>query len=230
MKTIGLIGGMSWESTAVYYRLINEMVRAKLGGLHSAQIAMWSVDFAPIAGMQAKGAWDAAGDALADAGEALERAGADCLLICTNTMHIVADKVRAGVDIPLLHIADATASAIKEAGVKKPLLLATRFTMEGEFYRGYLRDNHGVEIVVAGPQERTCIHDIIYDELCQGVVSPASRGTYQEIIANAVKDGADSVIFGCTEVGLLLSQEDVPVPVFDSTLLHAEAAVQFALG
>lgn len=229
MKTIGLIGGMSWESTAVYYQLINNLVRERRGGLHSAKIVMWSVDFAPIAEMQSRGAWDAAGETLADTGRALERAGAECLLICTNTMHIIAERVRNGVGIPLLHIADATAAAITEKHATNPLLLATRFTMEGDFYRGYLRDKHGIATLVPGPEDRTRVHDIIYDELCRGIINSGSREVYQGIIEEAVKDGADSVIFGCTEVGLLLSQQDVPVPVFDTTALHVEEAVRFAL-
>lgn len=229
MKTIGLIGGMSWESTTVYYRLLNQMARTRLGGLHSAKLLLWSFDFAEIEALQAKGDWDGATRAMIDAACALERGGADCMVICTNTMHKMADAVQQAVTKPLIHIADATASAIKAANSTRPLLLATRYTMEQDFYKGHLRDFHGVEAVVPDEADRTVIHDIIYNELCQGIVSPDSKKAYLEIIERERRNGADGVIFGCTEVGLLVGQRDFDLPAFDTTELHARAALDFAL-
>ncbi|MCG8443176.1 MAG: aspartate/glutamate racemase family protein [Caulobacterales bacterium] len=230
MKTIGLIGGMSWESTAVYYRLLNEMARERLGGLHLAELVMWSFDFARIEALQAAGDWAAATDAMTAAARSVERAGADCVVICTNTMHKMADAVQEAVAIPLLHIADATGEAITQAGRARPLLLATRYTMEQDFYTGRLQARHGLSAMTPGAAGRTIVHDVIYDELCQGVVSPASKARYLDVIAEARADGADSVILGCTEVGLLIGPEDVAAPVFDTTRLHAKAAIDFALG
>ena len=229
MKTIGLLGGMSWESTATYYRLLNQMTRERLGGLHSAEILLHSFDFAPIAALQARADWEAAAARLVEAAAGLERIGADCLLIGTNTMHICAEQVEAALSIPLFHIADVTAAAIKARGCKSPLLLATRFTMEQDFYRGRLKDRYGIEVRVPEDTERNDVHRIIYDELCQGVVSPTSKSRYLRIIDNARKQGADGVIFGCTEVGLLISPGDLDLPAFNSTELHARAAVDFAL-
>jgi len=227
MKTIGLIGGMSWESTAIYYRLLNQMARERLGGLHSAQILLWSFDFAEIETLQAAGDWAAASEAMVAAARRLERGGADGLVICSNTMHKMAGEVQAAVGIPLIHIGDATAGAIREAGARKPLLLATRYTMEQDFYKGYLRARHEINAAVPDEAGRTVVHDIIFNELCQGIIKPESKQVYLEVIARA--DGIDGVIFGCTEVGLLLSPEDLDLPAFDTTLLHARAALDFAL-
>jgi aspartate racemase len=229
MTTIGLIGGMSWESTAVYYRQLNEGVRARRGGLHSADILLHSLDFAPVAEMQAAGDWDAAGRLLAESARRLQRAGAGCLLLCTNTMHKLADQITAATRIPFLHLGDVTAQAVTRTPSRRPLLLATRFTMEQRFYRDRLLA-HGVDAVVPGEAERAEIHRIIYEELCRGRIEPASKARYCEIIAAAVAgQGADGVILGCTEIGLLISQRDVAVPVFDTTALHVAAALDFAL-
>lgn len=228
MKTIGLIGGMSWESTVVYYQLLNRLTREQQGGLHSAQLLLWSFDFAEIEKLQASDNWAAATDAMTDAAQALQRGGAECIVICTNTMHKMADEVAAAVDIPLIHIADATATAIKATEVSRPLLLATRYTMEQDFYKGHLLSKHGIEVMIPNQHDRTIVHDIIYDELCQGVVKPESKALYQSVVQRAIDAGADSVILGCTEVGLLLSEQDLPVDVFDTTELHAQAALKFA--
>lgn len=229
MKTIGLIGGMSWESTIVYYQLLNRMARERLGGLHSAELVMWSFDFAEIEALQAAGDWDAATERMVAAARNVERAGAACLLICTNTMHKMADAVQAAVDIPLIHIADATAAAIKTAGASRPLLLATRYTMEQDFYKGRLSDRHDIAAMIPDDDDRTLVHDVIYDELCQGVISPASKQRYLEVVGRGEAAGADGVIFGCTEVGLLIRPEDLTLPAFDTTELHARAALDFAL-
>lgn len=229
MKTIGLIGGMSWESTALYYQMLNRMARERLGGLRSAEILMWSFDFAEIEALQAKGAWDEATDAMIAAARRLERGGAACLVICTNTMHKTAGAVADATSIPLLHIADATAAAVRAAGARRPLLLATRYTMEQDFYLGRLRQSHDVAAVTPDADGRAIVHRVIYDELCQGVIAPASKAQYLDIIAAAQAEGADGVILGCTEVGLLIGAEDVSLPVFDSTALHAKAALDFAL-
>lgn len=228
MRMIGLIGGMSWESTAIYYRRINEQARTRLGGLHSAEIVMRSVDFAHVVALQTTGEWKEAGELLGQIGKNLQGAGAECLLICTNTMHKLADDVTRHVDIPLLHIVDVTAVALAAAGRKKPLLLATRYTMEQAFYVGRLRDLHDIEPIVPNAEDRCVVHDIIFDDLCRGVVDPSARKAYREIIARGAAAGADSVILGCTEIGLLIGQQDVDLPVFDSTMLHADAAVDFA--
>ena len=229
MKTIGLIGGMSWESTAIYYQMLNRLARTRLGGLHSAELLLWSFDFADIEALQAAGDWPAATDAMIGAAHKLERGGADCLIICTNTMHKMAPEVQQAVDIPLLHIADATAAAIKTAGAKKPLLLATGYTMEQDFYKGRLLDKHGIEVAIPNAVDRTIVHDVIYNELCQGQIFAASKDKYLEIISREKAKGADGVIFGCTEVGMLIAAEDVDIPAFDTTSLHAEAAIDFAL-
>ncbi len=229
MKTIGLIGGMSWESTVIYYQLLNRMAREALGGLHSAQLLMWSFDFGEIEALQAAGDWDRATTRMTEAARNIEKGGADCVLICTNTMHKMAEEVQDAVDIPLIHIADTTATALKAAKVQHPLLLATRYTMEQDFYKGRLAGKHGITAQVPGDEDRTLVHDVIYDELCRGIVSPASKAGYLEVVERARQSGADSVIFGCTEVGLLVSPEDFDIPAFDTTELHARAAIEFAL-
>ncbi len=227
MTTIGLIGGMSWESTAVYYRLLNEGARARHGGLCSADIMLHSLDFSPIAEMQAKGDWDAAGDVLADSARRLERAGAGCILLCTNTMHKLADRITSVTSLPFLHLADVTAKAVRASPSRRPLLLATRFTMEQDFYRGRLKA-FGIEAMVPGEAERGEVHRIIYEELCRGVVAPESKTRYLDIIAGAVEHGADGVILGCTEIGLLIGQGDLAISAFDTTALHVEAALDFS--
>lgn len=229
MKTIGLIGGMSWESTVPYYRQINELVKQRLGGLHSARIVLYSVDFHDIERLQQGGRWDEAGDLLALAARALESAGADFLVLCTNTMHKVAAAIEAAVRIPLLHIADATAAEIRGAGLRRVGLLATRFTMEQEFYRGRLEQEHAIEVIVPEASDRDLVHRVIYDELCLGAIRADSREHYRQIIARLVDQGAEGIIFGCTEIGLLVSAADAPVPVFDTTAIHAARAVTFAL-
>jgi len=229
MKTIGLIGGMSWESTLAYYRRINEGVKQRLGGLHSARLVLHSVDFDDIERLQRAGRWDDAGAHLADLARSLERAGAEFLVLCTNTMHRCAPAIEAAVRIPLLHIADATAAAIRRAGLQAPALLGTAFTMEQEFYRGRLEQRHGLRVLVPDPAQRDLVHRVIYDELCLGVIRDAARVSYRDIIAGLVARGCDCVIFGCTEIGLLVGASDAAVPVFDTTAIHADAAVAQAL-
>ncbi|EGJ76396.1 putative aspartate racemase [Streptomyces sp. Tu6071] len=224
MKTIGLIGGMSWESTAEYYRLLNEGVRERLGGLHSAKCVLYSVDFAEIERLQVAGLWEDAGQVLADAARSLRAAGADLLLICTNTMHKVAGQVEAAVDVPLLHLADATASAVRTAGLRRVGLLGTAFTMEQDFYRDRVA-GHGLEVLVPGADDRALVHRVIYEELCLGIIREESRAAYGEVIGRLVAAGAEGVILGCTEIELLVSAEHSPVPVFPTTRLHAAAAV-----
>ena len=227
MATIGLIGGMSWESTAVYYRLLNEGVRMRQGGLHSADVLMHSVDFSPIAEMQAAGDWAAAGAAMANSARRLESGGASCLVLATNTMHKLADHIIQATNLPFLHLADVTAKAIRRTQSRRPLLLATRFTMEQRFYRDRLAA-FGVEALVPDEAERTDVHRIIYEELCRGRIEPASKARYREIVGRAIREeGADGVILGCTEITLLLSQSDFEIPVFDTTALHVEAALDF---
>ncbi|MBK9608569.1 MAG: aspartate/glutamate racemase family protein [Betaproteobacteria bacterium] len=229
MKVIGLIGGMSWESTVPYYRQINETIRERLGGLHSAKIILYSVDFHEVERMQHAGDWQAAGDLLAGAARTLETAGADFLVLCTNTMHNVADRIESAVAIPLFHIVDPTAAAIKRAGHATVGLLGTQFTMEQAFYRNRLRERHGLEVLVPGPAERALVHRIIYDELCQGVVLPESRATYRRVMADLAAQGAQAIILGCTEISLLVGQQDAGVPLFDTTAIHAHAAANEAL-
>lgn len=231
MKTIGLIGGMSWESTAIYYRLMNEMVRERLGGVHSARLLLWSFDFADIAERQHADDWAGATAMMVDAARKLEIGGAEALVICTNTMHKMADEVQAAVNIPLIHIADATAEAMKQAGVSKPILLATRFTMEQDFYRSRLNDRHGIKAVVPDASGRGTVHRIIYDELVRGIVKDASKDAYLGEVARIREtNDVDGLIMGCTEITMLIGQSDFDVPVFDTTALHAKAAVDFALG
>ncbi len=230
MKTLGLIGGMSWESTAVYYRLINEQVRERLGGLHSARMVVYSVDFAELEILQASNDWVKVGELLADAARSLEGAGADVLLLCTNTMHKVSAAIESATTLPLLHIADATAEAIQKAGLERVGLLGTRFTMEQDFYRGRLRNQHGIDVLVPDEGARADVHRIIYEELCLGQVRPASRDVYGRVIADLVQRGAQGIVLGCTEIGLLVDEDLSPAPMFDTTVLHAKAAVDFALG
>ncbi|MFC5592308.1 aspartate/glutamate racemase family protein [Lysobacter niastensis] len=229
MKTIGLIGGMSWESTVPYYRDINLAVKERLGGLHSARLILYSVDFHDIERLQHAGRWDEAGDMLADAAASLAAAGADFLVVCTNTMHKVAGAIEAAVNIPLLHIADPTAEAITQAGFRRVGLLGTRFTMEQDFYRSRLESTHGIEVLVPPQDDRDDVHRIIYDELCQGVIAEPSREIYRGVIARLVERGAEAVILGCTEIGLLVGESDSPVPLFDTTRLHARSAALHAL-
>lgn len=230
MHTIGLLGGMSWESTAVYYRRINEQVRERLGGLHSAEVLMRSVNFEGIVALQKADAWDEAAAALVALARDLEKAGAACIVICTNTMHKLADTVQRGISIPLLHIADATADAVKKADMRRPLLLATRYTMEQDFYLSHLRKVHGIDLMVPNAEDRTTIHDTIFNELCCGTVRETSRNRFIDIINRGHANGADCVILGCTEIGLLIGPEHLDLPMFDSTLIHADAAVRFSLG
>jgi aspartate racemase len=229
MKLIGLIGGMSWESTVPYYRLINQAVKARLGGLHSARLILFSVDFHDIERLQHVGDWQAAGEVLAGAAGALEAAGADFLILCTNTMHKVAPAIQAAVRIGFIHIADPTASQIKQAGFSKVALLGTRFTMEEDFYRDRLTRQHGLEVVIPGPADRALIHRVIYEELCLGQINPASRLEFRRIIAQMVAQGAQAVILGCTEISLLVTAQDSQVPLLDTTSIHAQAAVDLAL-
>jgi aspartate racemase len=229
MKTLGLIGGMSAESTLVYYREMNRLVRGRLGGLHSARLILWSVDFAPIAELQAKDDWTATGEILADAARRLAGAGAEAVLICANTMHINAPDVRAAVGVPLIHIADATATALRARGVTRPLLLATRYTMEKAFYRDRMAEL-GLPCAIPEAADRDRLQAIIFDELCQGVVTGASKAAVLEIIDKGRAGGCDSVIFGCTEIGLLLDPAELNLPAVDTAVVHCEAAVDFALG
>ncbi|MFD1952541.1 aspartate/glutamate racemase family protein [Sphingomonas arantia] len=229
MKTIGLIGGMSWESSAHYYRILNERVRARLGGTHSARCLMLSVDFAEVEAAQHRGDWPALAEMMAGAARGLERGGADFVVLCTNTMHRVAGAIEAAVAIPLLHIADPTAAAILAAGYTRVGLIGTAFTMEQAFYRERL-EAQGLAVLVPGAADRAVVHDVIYRELVVGVVSDASRDAYREVIARLVADGAEAVVLGCTEIMLLVGAGDSAVPLFDTTELHARAAVELALG
>jgi aspartate racemase len=229
MKRIGLLGGMSWESSAVYYRMINEIVRDRLGGLHSADCVLRSVDFAEIEQLQRAGAWAQAGERLADEAAALVAGGAELLVLCTNTMHKVAGAISDAIAIPLVHIADATAEAVRSQGISRVGLLATAYTMEQDFYVGRLRDRHGLEVLVPNEQDRRTVHRVIYDELCVGVVREGSRNEYRRIMQRLSGTGAEAILFGCTEIDLLVGPDDSPVPVFDTTRLHAERAVELAL-
>lgn len=229
MRTLGLLAGMSWESTIPYYRIINERVRDARGGLHSAQLLMYSVDFAGIARLQADGDWDEAGRQLAEAASALQRAGAQGIVICTNTMHKVATQIEAGCGLPLLHVADATAACICAAGLQRIGLLGTRFTMEQDFYRARLA-GHGLDVLVPEAAQRDEVHRIIYDELCRGQIREESRDFFRQVMADLVLRGAQGIILGCTEIGLLVADRDTTVPTFDTTRIHAEAAADWALG
>lgn len=229
MKTIGLIGGMSWESTIPYYRQINETIKQRLGGLHSAKIALYSVDFQEVEALQHAGQWEQAGLLLADVAQRLEAAGAEGLVLCTNTMHKVASAIENATRIPLLHIADPTAEAIKRAGVSTVGLLGTRFTMEQDFYRARLEDKHGLTVLTPNTQDRDTVHRIIYDELCLGRIDADSRAAYIEIIKRLVENGAEAVILGCTEISLLIEPQHVNIPLFDTTQLHAVHAAEWML-
>ena len=230
MKTLGLIGGMSWESTVPYYRLINEGVKQRLGGLHSARLVLYSVDFAEVERLQRTGDWVAAGVLLAQAAEKLEGAGAEALVLCTNTMHKVANAIESAVQIPLLHIADPTAMQIRQAGLSKVGLLGTRFTIEQPFYKDRLVQRHGLQVLVPSAADREMVHRVIYEELCLGQVRTSSRAQYQRVMADLVAQGAQAIILGCTEISLLIGAEDAPVPLFDTTAIHAQSAVAWALG
>ena len=229
MRVFGVLGGMSWESTQGYYRALNEGVKAALGGFHSAKIVMVSVDFAEIEALQQQGDWHAAGELLASAAQSVERAGADCLLIATNTMHKVAPAIEQAVTIPLLHIADATAEQLTADGITRVGLLGTRFTMEQDFYIGRLEKQFGIEVVVPDQSERDTIHRVIFDELCQGRIKDVSRQRYLAIIDSLHAHGAQAVILGCTEIAMLVGQRDTKVPLYDTTALHAQRAVAWAL-
>jgi aspartate racemase len=229
MKTIGLIGGMSWESSAEYYRLINTLIKERLGGFHSARCVLVSVDFAEVETLQRENRWAESAQLLSTAALNLERAGADVVLLCTNTMHKVADDIQASLRIPFLHIADATADQIKAQGLTTVGLLGTRFTMEEDFYVERLRQCYGLQVLISNPAEREMIHRVIYDELCQGQIKAASKAQYLTAIDRLIADGAQGIVLGCTEIGLLVQAEDCRVPVFDTTRLHAQAAVDFAL-
>lgn len=229
MKTIGLLGGMSWESSLEYYRLINEGVKAQCGGLHSANCVLYSVDFAEIEQLQQAGEWAEAAAVLTAAAQKLEKAGADFWILCTNTMHKVADEIQSQMNIPFLHIADATAAQIQAAGLKRIGLLGTRYTMEQNFYKGRLIEQFGLEVLVPEPDGRDMVHHVIYEELCLGVIQESSRQQYQTIIQQLVAAGAEGIILGCTEIELLIQQPHSPVPLFPTTSIHAQAAVAYAL-
>jgi aspartate racemase len=228
MKVIGLIGGMSWESTVPYYRQVNETIKQQLGGLHSAKVVLYSVDFHEVERLQHAGDWQAAGAMMAEAARALQAAGADFIVLCTNTMHKVAADIEAAVRIPLFHIADPTAREIKRAGLHKVGLLGTRFTMEQTFYTDRLRE-HGLDVVVPAPADRDIVHRIIYEELCLGRINDASRDEYRRIMAELAAQGAQAIILGCTEISLLVTQADATVPLFDTTAIHAHSAALFSL-
>jgi len=229
MKCLGLIGGMSWQSTTIYYRHLNRLAQERLGGLHSAQLLLWSFDFDDIAALQSAGDWEGLTARMIDAARRLERGGAEALLIATNTMHLMAEEVQASVDIPLLHIVDALGTSVSRAKVRRPVLLATRYTMEQDFYKSRLTQRFGVEPLIPDEPGRTEIHRVIYDELCHGLVTSESKAAYLEEIRRLRLRGADGVILGCTEIGLLLGPGDVDLPIFDTTLIHAEWAMDWAL-
>ena len=229
MKTIGLLGGMSWESTVTYYQIINEAVREKLGGLHSAKCVLYSVDFAEIEALQREGRWEEAAQCLVAAAQGLQRAGAEVVVLCTNTMHKLADTIQAGLRVPFLHVADATAQQIERAGVRRVGLLGTRFTMEEDFFQGRLARQFNLDTIVPDLAERNEVHRIIYEELCVGLIRPESRMSLHRIMTRLAEQGAEGVILGCTELGLLVGNDDSPVPLFDTTRIHALAAVDFAL-
>ena len=229
MKTIGMIGGMSWESSIEYYRIVNQTVREKLGGLHSAKSIMVSVEFAEIEALQHQNRWDELAAKMIEAARSLERGGADFVIICTNTMHKLYDGVQNKIKIPMLNIADATAEKIKADGIDKIALLGTRFTMEEDFYKGRLVDKYGLDVIIPSPEQMEIVHRVIYDELCAGIIKTDSKQRYAEIIQYLVAEGAEGVILGCTEIGLLVKQADSPVPLYDTTEIHARAAVEYAL-
>ena len=229
MKTIGLLGGMSWESTASYYKALNEGVKSRLGGLNSAKVVLFSVNFDEIEKLQHQGKWDETAVLLSDAAESVEKAGADFLMICTNTMHKVVSEIESRISIPVLHIADATASVLQTDGIEKVGLLGTRFTMEQDFYKGRLTDKFGMDVVVPNSEDQESVHTIIYDELCKGVVKESSKQQYLTIIDKLYAEGAQAVILGCTEIALLVNQQDTEVPLYDTTEIHAKQGVEYAL-
>lgn len=229
MKTIGLIGGMSWQSTVPYYRLINEIVSQQLGGLHSAKLILWNMDFEAIASLQRQDRWQEAGEVMADAALRLQQAGAESIVICTNTMHKLVPDMQPHLQIPILHIADATAQVIRQAGLRKVGLLGTRFTMEDSFYVSHLREHYGLEVITPNAAARQLVHNVIFNELCVGEEKASSRAQYREIMAALVQQGAEGIIFGCTEIAMLVDQTDAAVPVFDTTTLHASYAAEWAL-
>lgn len=230
MKTVGMLGGMSWESTASYYKALNEGVKSRLGGLHSAKICLYSVDFDEIEKLQHQGKWSETALILAEAAKSVERGGADFLMICTNTMHKVVPEIESQISIPILHIADATAESLVQDGVTKVGLLGTRFTMEQDFYKGRISEKFCIDVVVPTADEQTVVHDIIYQELCLGEIKTESRDRYLKIIANLHAQGAEAVILGCTEIALLVKQSDTTVPLYDTTEIHAAHGVEWALG
>ena len=229
MKTIGLLGGMSWESTASYYKVLNEGVKSRLGGLNSAKVVLFSVNFDEIEKLQHQGRWDETAVLLSDAAESVEKAGADFLMICTNTMHKVVPEIESRISIPVLHIADATANVLQADGIEKVGLLGTRFTMEKDFYKGRLTNNFGMDVVVPSSEDQDTVHTIIYDELCKGVIKESSKKQYLTIIDKLYAEGAQAVILGCTEIALLVSQRDTQVPLYDTTEIHAKQGVEYAL-
>ncbi|GIU29698.1 aspartate/glutamate racemase family protein [Shewanella sp. MBTL60-007] len=229
MKTIGMLGGMSWESTASYYQAVNEGVKARLGGLHSAKVCLYSVDFAEIEKLQHAGKWQETAEILSDAARNVAAGGADFLLICTNTMHKVADEIQAQLSIPILHIADATAAKLVANGVTRVGLLGTRFTMEQDFYKSRLQNQFNIEVIVPNEAERKLVHHVIYEELCRGVINPDSKQEYLDIVNGLHAQGAEAVILGCTEIALLVGQQDTQVPLYDTTAIHCEYAVEMAL-
>jgi aspartate racemase len=229
MKTIGLIGGMSWQSTVPYYRLINEIVSQKLGGLHSAKLILWNMDFEAIASLQRQDRWQEAGEVMADAALRLQQAGAESIVICTNTMHKLVPAMQPHLQIPILHIADATAQVIRQAGLRKVGLIGTRFTMEDSFYVSHLREHYGLDVITPDAAARQLVHNVIFNELCVGEEKATSRAQYREIMAALVQHGAEGIIFGCTEIAMLVDQSDAAVPVFDTTTLHASYAAEWAL-
>jgi aspartate racemase len=229
MRTLGLLGGMSWESSIEYYRILNETVRARLGGLHSAKCVIYSVDFAEVEPLQHQNRWDEAAVLMTRAARSLQRAGAEAVVICTNTMHKLADQVQSSVSIPILHIADATAQAVTARGMDTVGLLGTRFTMEEDFYRGRLSQQHGLSVLLPTPAEQDMVHRVIFDELCLGIIRDSSRAQYLQVCQHLAAAGAQGIVLGCTEIGLLVQQQDTSVPLFDTTRIHAEQAVDWAL-
>lgn len=229
MKMIGMIGGMSWESSLEYYRIVNQTIKEKLGGFHSAKCILYSVNFEEVEKRQHQGDWESLTQLMVDAAQRLKKAGADFLVLCTNTMHKMADEVQETVRIPLLHIADVTAAAIRANGQARVGLLGTKFTMEQDFYKDRLIQKHGIDVLIPNDRERQVIHDILYSELCLGEIKELSRGRFKDIIQNLVGRGAQGVILGCTEIPLIISQKDYEIPLYDTTALHAQAAVEFAL-
>lgn len=229
MKTIGLIGGMSWESTLEYYKILNESVKERVGGLHSARCVVYSFDFEEIEELQHQGNWNKLTELMIEAAQKLEKTGAELIIICTNTMHKMADEVQRAIKIPLIHIADATAEVAKEKRLKKVGLLGTKFAMEEDFYKKRITEKHGIEVIIPNKDERELIHNVIYNELCLGILNPESKARFKEIVENLISNGAEGIILGCTEIPLLIKQEDIQVPVFDTTTIHAKSAVELAL-